>query len=115
MGIIDRCCNRNGESTALKLADQGGFWLDVQRKKMPYGEIAQGQYFVQYMIPAEKKHRYPVVMVHGGGGQGTHMMGIGGRPGWFHHFVQNGYSVYWIDRPSYGRSPYHSALSLGCL
>jgi pimeloyl-ACP methyl ester carboxylesterase len=99
--------NRNSESTALKLADQGAFWVDVQRKKMPYGEIAQGQFFVQYMIPAVKRHRYPVVMVHGGGGQGTHMMGIGGRPGWVHYFVQAGYSVYWIDRPSYGRSPYH--------
>jgi pimeloyl-ACP methyl ester carboxylesterase len=99
--------SRNTESTALKLADQGCFWVDVQRKKMPYGDIAQGQYFVQYMIPAEKRHRYPVVMVHGGGGQGTHMMGIGGRPGWVHYFVQNGYSVYWVDRPSYGRSPYH--------
>jgi len=103
--VIDS--NRNRDSLAVKLADQGGFWLDVQRKKMPYGEIAQGQFFVQYMIPAEKKHPYPVVMVHGGGGQGTHMMGIGGRPGWVHFFVQNGYSVYWIDRPSFGRSPYH--------
>ena len=63
--------------------------------------------FVQYMIPAEKRHPYPVVMIHGGGGQGTHMMGIGGRPGWVHYFVQAGYSVYWLDRPSYGRSPYH--------
>jgi pimeloyl-ACP methyl ester carboxylesterase len=98
---------RNGESTALKLADQGCFWVDVQRKKMPYGDIAQGQFFVQYMIPAERRHQYPVVMVHGGGGQGTHMMGIGGRPGWVHYFVQAGYAVYWIDRPSYGRSPYH--------
>jgi pimeloyl-ACP methyl ester carboxylesterase len=79
----------------------------VQRKKMPYGEIPLGQMFVQYMIPAERKHRYPVVCVHGGGGQGTHMMGIGGRPGWVHYLVQNGYSVYWLDRPSYGRSPYH--------
>ena len=69
----------NRESTALKLADQGAFWVGVQRKKMPYGEIALGQMFVQYMIPAERKHRYPVVCVHGGGGQGTHMMGIGGR------------------------------------
>jgi len=99
--------NRNVESTALKLADQGGFWIGTQRKTMPYGTIALGQMFVQYMIPAEKRHPYPVVMVHGGGGQGTHMMGIGGRPGWVHYFVQNGYSVYWIDRPSYGRSPYH--------
>ena len=98
---------RNTESTALKLADQGGFWIGAQRKSMPYGTIPMGQMFVQYMIPAEKKHPYPVVMVHGGGGQGTHMMGIGGRPGFVHYFVQNGYSVYWLDRPSYGRSPYH--------
>jgi pimeloyl-ACP methyl ester carboxylesterase len=97
----------NRESTALKLADQGGFWVGVQRKRMPYGTIAQGQMFVQYMIPAVKRHALPVVMVHGGGGQGTHMMGIGGRPGWVHYFVQAGYSVYWLDRPSYGRSPYH--------
>jgi pimeloyl-ACP methyl ester carboxylesterase len=99
--------NRNSESTALKLADQGSFWIGIQRKKMPYGDIALGQMFVQYMIPAEKRHRYPVVCVHGGGGQGTHMMGIGGRPGWVHYLAQNGYSVYWLDRPSYGRSPYH--------
>ncbi len=97
----------NRESTALKLADQGCFWVGVQRKSMPYGTIAQGQMYVQYMIPAERRYPYPIVMVHGGGGQGTHMMGIGGRPGWVHYFVQAGYSVYWLDRPSYGRSPYH--------
>jgi len=97
----------NRESTALKLADQGCFWVGVQRKPMPYGTIAQGQMYVQYMIPAEKRYQYPVVMVHGGGGQGCHMMGIGGRPGWVHYFVQAGYGVYWLDRPSYGRSPYH--------
>ena len=91
----------------MKLADQGSFWVGVQRKQMPYGNIAQGQMFVQYMIPAEKRYPYPVIMVHGGGGQGCHMMGIGGRPGWVHYFVQAGYSVYWLDRPSYGRSPYH--------
>ena len=97
----------NRESTALKLADQGGFWVGVGRRQMPYGTIAQGQMFVQYMIPAEKRYPYPVVMVHGGGAQGTHMMGLGRRPGWVHYFVQAGYSVYWLDRPSYGRSPYH--------
>ena len=97
----------NHDNTALKLADQGCFWVGVQRKKMSYGTIAMGQMYVQYMIPAEKRYPYPVIMVHGGGGQGTHMMGIGGRPGWVHYFVQAGYSVYWLDRPSYGRSPYH--------
>jgi pimeloyl-ACP methyl ester carboxylesterase len=97
----------NRDNTAVKLAEQGCFWVGVQRKQMSYGTIAMGQQYVQYMIPAEKRYPYPVIMVHGGGGQGTHMMGIGGRPGWVHYFVQAGYSVYWLDRPSYGRSPYH--------
>ncbi len=97
----------NTESTGFKLADQGCLWVGVQRKTMPYGTIAQGQMYVQYMIPAELKHPYPVVMTHGGGGQGCHMMGIGRRPGLVHFFVQAGYAVYWLDRPSYGRSPYH--------
>src|SRR5262249_12046206 len=38
----------NKESTALKLADQGSFWVGVQQKKMPYGTIAMGQMHVQY-------------------------------------------------------------------
>lgn len=97
----------NTESTGFKLADQGCFWAGVQRKTVPYGTIAQGQMYVQYMIPAELRHPYPIVMTHGGGGQGVHMMGIGRRPGFVHYFVQAGYAVYWLDRPSYGRSPYH--------
>lgn len=97
----------NVESTGFKLADQGHFWVGVQRKTVPYGTIPMGQMFVQYMKPAEKTRPLPVVMVHGGGGQGTHMMGIGRRPGWVHFFVQNGYDVYWVDRPSFGRATYH--------
>ena len=37
-----RSATATRESTALKLADQGGFWVGVQRKKMPYGDIAHG-------------------------------------------------------------------------
>src|SRR5580692_11813982 len=62
--------NPNRDNTAVKLADQGCFWIGVQRKKMSYGTIAMGQQYVQYMIPAEKRYPYPIIMVHGGGGQG---------------------------------------------
>jgi pimeloyl-ACP methyl ester carboxylesterase len=102
---VDSTVNR--ESTAVKLQEQGCFWVGIRKKAMPYGTIPQGQMFVQYMIPAEKRYPYPVVLIHGGGAQGTHMMGLGGRPGWVHYFVQAGYAVYWVDRPSFGRSPYH--------
>jgi len=47
------------------------------------------------------------VLVHGGGGQMVHYMGLGGGSGWAHHFVQAGYTVYLVDRPGHGRSVYH--------
>jgi pimeloyl-ACP methyl ester carboxylesterase len=98
----------SGDSLALKLADTGIFWVGTSnKKKMPYGTIHVGQMFVQYFEPAEQRHPLPVVLVHGGGGQMVHYMGLGGMSGWAHHFVQSGYKVYLVDRPGHGRSPYH--------
>jgi pimeloyl-ACP methyl ester carboxylesterase len=97
----------SGDSTALRLARQGSFWVGIDRKQMPYGTIAAGQSFVQFFIPEPVRHRYPILMIHGGGGQMTHFMGIGRRPGWLHYALQAGYMVYLVDRPGYGRAPYH--------
>lgn len=97
-----------GDSLALKLADTGIFWVGTgDKKKMPYGTIHVGQMFVQYFEPAEQRYPLPVLLVHGGGGQMVHYMGLGGASGWAHHFVQAGYKVYLVDRPGHGRSPYH--------
>jgi pimeloyl-ACP methyl ester carboxylesterase len=62
---------------------------------------------VQYLKPERKRHRYPVVLIHGGAGQGTHYMGIGGNAGWAHYFVQAGYDTYIMDRVGHGRAIYH--------
>jgi pimeloyl-ACP methyl ester carboxylesterase len=91
----------------LRIAEQGCFWVGVGHKPMPYGTIAAGQGFVQYFIPAEVRHRYPIVMIHGGGSQITNFIGIGRRPGWLHYALAEGYRVYMYDRPGYGRAPYH--------
>ena len=37
--------------TALKLADQGLFWVGTDEKKVAYGTIISGQMYVQYLIP----------------------------------------------------------------
>jgi pimeloyl-ACP methyl ester carboxylesterase len=96
------------DSLALKLADTGIFWVGTSnKKKMQYGTIHVGQMFVQYLEPAQQRFPLPVVLVHGGGGQMVHYMGLGGMSGWAHHFVQAGYKVYLVDRPGHGRSPYH--------
>jgi pimeloyl-ACP methyl ester carboxylesterase len=98
----------SGDSLALKLADTGIFWVGTSNlKKMPYGTIHTAPMFVQYLEPAEQRHSVPVVLVHGGGGQMLHFMGLGGTSGWAHHFVQAGYKVYLVDRPGHGRSFYH--------
>jgi pimeloyl-ACP methyl ester carboxylesterase len=97
----------SGDSLALKLADTNIFWVGTDKKKMPYGTIHVGQMFVQYLEPADVRHPIPVLLVHGGGGQMVHYMGLGGASGWAHHFVQAGYKVYLVDRPGHGRSPFH--------
>jgi pimeloyl-ACP methyl ester carboxylesterase len=96
------------DSLALKLADSGVFWVGTRNtKKMAYGTIHTAPLFVQYLEPAQQRFPLPVVLVHGGGGQMVHYMGLGGMSGWAHHFVQAGYKVYLIDRPGHGRSLYH--------
>ncbi|MGD0965478.1 MAG: alpha/beta fold hydrolase [Candidatus Acidiferrales bacterium] len=94
--------------SALELADQSFFWVGAEHKKMPYGTILTGQMYVQYLVPAQVHHRYPIVLVHGGTGQMLHYMGMGdGQAGWAHYYVQAGYRVYLLDRPGHGRTPYH--------
>jgi pimeloyl-ACP methyl ester carboxylesterase len=100
--------NGKKSETAMKLADQGFFWVGTEHKKMPYGTIISGQMYVQYLIPAQMRHPYPVVLVHGGSGQMLHYMGTGdGAAGWAHYYVQEGYRVFLVDRPGQGRAPYH--------
>ena len=70
------------------------------------GLAMQNQMFVGYQLPAEKEHPYPLVLVHGGGGQATDWFSTpDGRDGWRDYFLAAGFDVYWIDRPGYGRSP----------
>lgn len=94
--------------TPITIADQGCFWIGGERVGTPHGTLAAGQMFVQYQIPAVQKHDYPVVLVHGGGGQGTDYLETpDGRPGWATWFLRHGYAVYVVDRPGHGRSPFH--------
>lgn len=48
--------------------------------------------------------RAPIVLIHGGGGQGTDWLGTpDGRPGWAPALADRGHPVYVIDRPGHGR------------
>jgi len=96
---------RGTESTAMKLSNMGYFWVGAEIQKKEYGTIVFGQMYVQHLIPEQIRHPLPVVLVHGGGGQMTHYMGLDGNASWAHYYVQAGYQVYLVDRPGHGRSP----------
>ncbi len=96
----------------LDIAEWSFFWLGVKRAELARGTVINGaQAYVEYQIPTKVRHPYPIVIIHGGGGQGLDWMGTpDGRRGWSTHFLEQGYKVYVVDRPGHGRSPYHTEL-----
>src|SRR4051812_27935412 len=101
-----------GAQAPLDIAEWSFFWVGVERAEIARGTVVNGkQMYVEYQIPAQVKHPYPIVLVHGGGGQGLDWIGTpDGRPGWATHLLQEGYKVYIVARPGHGRSPYHPDL-----
>lgn len=92
----------------LVTSRRGFFWVGDERVERPFGTVARGPMFVAWEAPAEVRQPHPVVLIHGGGGQGTDWLGTpDGRPGWAAHLVQEGFVVYVVDRPGHGRSPLH--------
>ena len=66
-----------------------------------------GQIYVEYQIPAQRRHAFPIVMVHGGGQTGAGWWSTpDGRPGWAQFFLRRGYAVYVVDQIGRGRSPF---------
>src|SRR6478609_794389 len=108
---------------ALDIAEWSFFWVGIERAILPPAANAKGepspvvngkQMYVEYQIPAKVRHPYPIVLVHGGGGQGLDWMGTpDGRRGWATILLEEGYKVYVVDRPGHGRSPYHPDLHGG--
>jgi pimeloyl-ACP methyl ester carboxylesterase len=97
------CSSMQGQPLAL--SEQGYFFVNGRYTQTKDGQIMTGQMFVQYQIPKERKHSYPVVMWHGGGQTGTNFLGTpDGRKGWADYFLEQGYAVYVVDQPARARS-----------
>jgi len=94
-------------SGPLSIAKQGYFFVGGQYGTSKDGQIMVGQMFVQYQIPQARRHKYPIIMIHGGGQTGTNFLGTpDGRPGWAEYFLRQGYAVYVVDQPGRARSGY---------
>ncbi len=76
----------------LDIAEWSFFWVGVERVDLARGAVVNGkQMYVEYQVPAQIRHPYPIVLVHGGGGQGLDWMGTpDGRPGWSTYLLQEG-------------------------
>ncbi len=103
---------KNGPSAPYDIAEWSYFWVGNERAPLAKGTLVGGkQMYVEYWIPSVVKHPVPIVLVHGGGGQGLDWIGTpDGRPGWAPMLLQQGYKVYVVDRPGHGRSPLHPEL-----
>jgi pimeloyl-ACP methyl ester carboxylesterase len=91
------------------VSERGSFWVGVSdRVGGPLGTVLRGPMYVEWEAPESASPGPPWVLVHGGGGQGTdYLTTPDGRPGWSRLLVEQGHTVYVVDRPGHGRSPFH--------
>ncbi len=91
--------------TPLEIAKQGYLFAGGKYADGPGGKVMTGQAYVEYQIPAKRTHPFPIVMIHGGGQNGSNFTGTpDGREGWAQYFLRQGYAVYVVDQPGRGRS-----------
>ena len=96
----------------LDIADWSYHWVGVEHATLARGTVCNGmQMYVERWIPAEVRHPYAVVLIHGGYGQGADWLSTpDGRRGWATQLLEQGYKVYLLDRQGQGRNPYHPYL-----
>lgn len=88
---------------------RGHFWVAGERIKKSDETYQRGPMFVEWEAPERPTKPFPIVLVHGGGFQGSEWFDTpDGRPGWAQRLVEEGYVVLVVDRPGHGRSPLHT-------
>ena len=67
----------------LRIAEQGNFYIGGRYVEDNGDTPMIGQMYVQYQIPFERTHPYPIIMVHGGSQTGSGFISTpDGREGW---------------------------------
>lgn len=95
-------------SYPLRTTRRGQFWIPGEILDTPGGTVMRAPMYVHWEAPETVEHPYPVILVHGGGGQGADYLGTAdGKPGWIDTFVAAGFLTYVVDRPGHGRSWFH--------
>ena len=96
------------DSAQVTTSRRGSFWVGMEPVAGPLGTVMRGPMFVEWEAPADPQPGPPWVLVHGGGGQAIdYTITFDGRPGWSRLLVEQGHTVFVVDRPGHGRSPHH--------
>jgi len=96
----------------------GGRFVDIKGKPVrevsiggatqkldPNGTYLVEQMYVQYLLPQNRKGKFPLLMWHGGGFTGvTYESTPDGREGWLNLFVRKGWDTYVSDAVERGRA-----------
>jgi pimeloyl-ACP methyl ester carboxylesterase len=97
------------KTAAARTVRRGHMWIPGNRIERNGQTYQCGPLFVEWEAPEQVTRPWPIVLLHGGGYQGTEWFDTpDGRPGWAQRLVEAGYAVLVADRPGQGRSPFHS-------
>ncbi|HEX3860258.1 MAG TPA: alpha/beta hydrolase [Stellaceae bacterium] len=89
------------------IARRGYFYVGGHYVGETGKQLMHEQMYVEVLTPRRPRQRYPLVLIHGAAQTATNWMGTpDGRPGWADFFVRQGYTVYMVDQPARGRSPW---------
>ena len=93
----------------LVIARQGYLFAGGTYSTVDDQQVMSGQLYAEFQIPADQRHSWPIVMVHGAGQTGTNFTGTpDGREGWAQFFLREGYAVYVVDQAGRGRSAHQA-------
>ncbi len=96
-------------ATPARMVRRGHFRISGERVERKGKTYQRGPMFAEWEAPPDVTRPYPVVLVHGGGFQGTEWLDTpDSRPGWAQRLVEAGYPTVIVDRPGHGRSPLHT-------
>jgi len=95
-------------ASPVRTLRRGHFWVPGEHVLLGGMTYQRGPMFVEWEAPERITRPWPIVLMHGGGFQGTEWFDTpDGRPGWAQRLVEAGYAVLVVDRPGHGRSPLH--------
>jgi pimeloyl-ACP methyl ester carboxylesterase len=105
-GNRDNRGNPGKGNAPLVIKEQGYFFVNQSYFTSTAGqEFLANQSYVEFQVPEEVKHPYPIIFFPGGGQTGTNFTGTpDGREGWARFFLEKGYAVYIVDEVGRGKA-----------